>query len=325
MSVRITDLPDLPNVTTDSYVVVSQGGVSYRFKMFSFNPDIIQSNTLDGAKIINNSLAGAKIADSSITTSKMASSAITSDKIADGSITGSKILDLAILGQKLADGTITASKYGANSIGTSAYGDGSIATNAYGDGTITYAKLAASLLSQIYSAPEILPGFLVPTARISPPTGYLMCDGAAVLRATYSDLFTAIGTAYGAGDGTTTFGVPDCRGRGLIGVGSYVDSVSGAITRTLGQQLGSEKHLLLINELAQHAHATGFTGYGTARGGDLRPGTESDGSPSGGGAGGVSTRSGSVVNPTGGTTLVGVDQAHNNMPPSIVVNWMIKT
>lgn len=52
------------------------------------------------------------------------------------------------------------------------------------------------------------------------PTGYLLCNGAAVSRATYADLFAAIGTTYGAGDGSTTFNVPDFVGRVPVGLSS---------------------------------------------------------------------------------------------------------
>jgi microcystin-dependent protein len=54
-------------------------------------------------------------------------------------------------------------------------------------------------------------------ASITPPAGFLNCDGAEVSRATYSDLFAVIGTSYGAGNGTTTFNVPDLRSRFSLG------------------------------------------------------------------------------------------------------------
>lgn len=60
-------------------------------------------------------------------------------------------------------------------------------------------------------------GEVVFTATASAPTGYLKCNGAAVSRTTYADLFAAIGTTYGAGDGSTTFNVPDLRGEFIRG------------------------------------------------------------------------------------------------------------
>tara|TARA_R100000808_G_scaffold134_1_gene989 strand:+ start:22265 stop:22708 length:444 start_codon:yes stop_codon:yes gene_type:complete len=66
----------------------------------------------------------------------------------------------------------------------------------------------------------VLPvGAVLPYAgHAAPGTDFLLCNGAAVSRTTYAKLFTVIGTHYGAGDGSTTFNVPDLRGRGPIGV-----------------------------------------------------------------------------------------------------------
>ena len=55
----------------------------------------------------------------------------------------------------------------------------------------------------------------------SAPTGWLLCDGSAVSRTTYARLFTALGTTWGVGDGSTTFNVPDLRGAFLRGTGSH--------------------------------------------------------------------------------------------------------
>lgn len=69
------------------------------------------------------------------------------------------------------------------------------------------------------------------------PPGYLMCDGSAVSRAEYEHLFEALGIAYGAGDGTTTFNVPDFRqrfplGKSVSGTGSTLGGSGGAIDHT---------------------------------------------------------------------------------------------
>lgn len=60
-------------------------------------------------------------------------------------------------------------------------------------------------------------GMIFPYAAAAAPDGFLLCDGAAVSRTTYSGLFTLIGTTYGAGDGSTTFNVPNLKGRFLLG------------------------------------------------------------------------------------------------------------
>jgi microcystin-dependent protein len=61
------------------------------------------------------------------------------------------------------------------------------------------------------------PGALVPFGMASVPTGWLLCDGRAVLRATYAALYAAIGTTWGAGDNVSTFNLPDLRGEFLRG------------------------------------------------------------------------------------------------------------
>lgn len=63
-------------------------------------------------------------------------------------------------------------------------------------------------------------GSVIPYAGKSAPDGWLLCDGAAVSRTTYADLFAVIGTTFGSGDGSTTFNLPDLRGRVAVGVDS---------------------------------------------------------------------------------------------------------
>ena len=60
-------------------------------------------------------------------------------------------------------------------------------------------------------------GIIMPFAGATTPAGWLLCDGSAISRTTYSSLFTALGTTHGAGDGSTTFNLPDLRGRTIAG------------------------------------------------------------------------------------------------------------
>lgn len=96
-------------------------------------------------------------------------------------------------------------------------------------------------------------GIILPYAGSTAPEGYLMCDGSAVSRSTYASLFTAIGTTYGAGDGSTTFNVPDLAGRVVIGV-------SGS--HALGSTGGEATHTLLSSELGVHSHEVPQHGHG---------------------------------------------------------------
>lgn len=92
-------------------------------------------------------------------------------------------------------------------------------------------------------------GCVMQTARTTAPTGWLLCDGASLLRADYADLFAAIGTTFGAADGTH-FNVPDGRSRTIIGVGQG----SGLTNRALAAIVGVETHALSTGELAAHVH-----------------------------------------------------------------------
>ena len=76
-------------------------------------------------------------------------------------------------------------------------------------------------------------GSIFGNARSSAPTGYLLCDGSAVSRTTYARLFTAIGTTYGTGNGSTTFNIPDGRGGTLRGAGTS-SGYTQNVTVTLG-------------------------------------------------------------------------------------------
>jgi microcystin-dependent protein len=138
------------------------------------------------------------------------------------------------------------------------------------------------------------------------PAGYLLCDGAAVSRTTYSALFTAIGTTYGIGNGSTTFNLPDARSRGLIAAGQG----AGLSNRTVGQVLGAETHQLTEAEMPFHNH-----GYNR---------TDTDGSGQSSNAP-DQPRLRTASQPFVGTDYRGGDLPHNNMPPSLGARLFVKT
>jgi microcystin-dependent protein len=147
-------------------------------------------------------------------------------------------------------------------------------------------------------------GDLKATAASTAPTGWLICNGAAKSRTTFSDLFTAIGTTYGVGDGSTTFNIPDGVGRVLVGAGTG----AGLTPRTRGDEDGEEDHVITLAEMANHGH--GITGSGSIVGDGA--GTEY-----------VTTAGNKGATITLDTS--GADQAHNTMQPFFVANWVIKT
>jgi microcystin-dependent protein len=161
-------------------------------------------------------------------------------------------------------------------------------------------------------------GALMPFAGAAAPAGWLLCDGSAVNRTTFADLFNVIGVTYGAGDGSTTFNLPDLRGRAAIGKdnmgGVPVNRVtvggSGISGTTLGAAGGAEAVYLDVNSLPPHAHPSppGWT-FVIYNG--------STGMYSG-------TAGGSPLHTIGGTGSAGGGAAHQNMPPTIILNYIIK-
>ncbi len=117
-------------------------------------------------------------------------------------------------------------------------------------------------------------GTILMTGRTSAPSGYLMCDGSSVVRATYPDLFTAIGTAFGTADGTH-FNVPDMRGRFPRGVdnGEGRDpDAAGRIDMNPGGNTGDNVGSIQDDAFESHVHAYDVSanvgGMGTTRAGD---------------------------------------------------------
>jgi microcystin-dependent protein len=201
------------------------------------------------------------------------------------------------------------------------------------DGVTIEAATPASQPGDIFPS-----GVILQFAGSSAPTNWLICDGTAVSRTTFAALFAAIGTTYGAGNGSTTFNIPDMRGKMVVGKHS-----SGTF-QTLGQTGGEENHTLLTAEMPAHSHG--------GASGSASPGTSADGSHahnvaiiSDGVAANAAHLWGSLVNATvqnqvtdtqglhshtvnphtHSISVEGSGSTHNNMPPYFVVNNIIKT
>ena len=103
-------------------------------------------------------------------------------------------------------------------------------------------------------------GSVIPFAgSSSPDASWLVCDGSAVSRTTYSDLFAILGTAYGAGDGSTTFNLPNMKGRVPVGIDPADSDFDN-----LGDSGGEKSHILIASEMPSHSHA--FTGSSSSTG-----------------------------------------------------------
>jgi microcystin-dependent protein len=96
------------------------------------------------------------------------------------------------------------------------------------------------------------------------PVNHLLCYGQAVSRTTYAALFAAIGTTHGAGDGTTTFNLPDMRGRAPVGHDSMGGVAAGVVSlgsSNLGAAFGEQNHVLITAEIPSHGHGVTDPGH----------------------------------------------------------------
>lgn len=164
-----------------------------------------------------------------------------------------------------------------------------------------------------------------PTGTVSPyagstsPTGYLMCYGQAVSRTTFAALFAVCGTTYGIGDGSTTFNIPDLRGRGIFGKDDMGGSAANRITNAgsgitgtgLGNAGGTQSKTLTTTELPAHAHTgtTDGTSAGTPTGTISSDGAHAHGIDIKNGEGGVTTTLDISTIPNGTPQASGVNTA----------------
>lgn len=161
------------------------------------------------------------------------------------------------------------------------------------------------------------------------PQDWLFCDGRAISRQTFEELFLVIGTTFGAGDGSTTFNIPDFRGRFPVGVGAIAAGDSGAesywggatagsVNVPLGQRAGEAWHKLTYGEsgVPQHTHGYTNTTYKlntTSR----KPGTSTAV------AYGTSITATNNSNTSANNTAADAASSHNNMPPFTGINFII--
>lgn len=156
-------------------------------------------------------------------------------------------------------------------------------------------------------------GAVVPFWGLQEPAGWLLCKGQAVSRATYKELFAVIGVRSGAGDGSTTFNVPDLRGRVVYGVGD-----SGSFAQTMGASVGSQQHKLTVDELPSHRHEI-------TKNDDPTKYWSGYGSPQNSGSGWrVVNMDTSAVNDRLVTGYTGGGKAFDVLPPGVVANYIIR-
>lgn len=179
-------------------------------------------------------------------------------------------------------------------------------------------------------------GSILDFAGATAPASWFLCAGQAVSRADYPALFAVIGTTYGVGNGSTTFNIPDLRGRVTAGKddmggadAARLNAALGASARTLGGAGGASTITLTMGQMPAHQHTGATSGDGLHQHTyQLRGGA--------GGVGGVDAGGSSALNPnalTGAdgfhshtltTNVMGGNEAHPNVQPTIIFNKIIK-
>jgi microcystin-dependent protein len=251
-------------------------------------------------------------------TGELEDGSVTTAKLADDSVTSAKIVNGTIATADIADDAVTAAKLNISGNGTSGQ-----VVQSDGDGSFSYTTLAAGFVS----------GMLMPYAGASAPSGWLLCYGQAISRTTYADLFTALGTTYGVGDGSTTFNLPDLRGRVVAGQddmgGSSANRLTDAVTGglngdTLGDTGGTESHTLTSAQsgLVGHTHGVSASLEAVTGSGSAETGVDTGDTAFQGNNAADNT---SMINVSiSAVASADASEAHNNVQPTIILNYIIK-
>jgi microcystin-dependent protein len=149
------------------------------------------------------------------------------------------------------------------------------------------------------------------------PSNYAEANGQALSRTTYSDLFAICGIAFGAGDGSTTFNVPNLKGRVIAAT-----DVSQLDFDTLGKTGGAKTHTLTVSQIPPHSHTPGQSGQGA----NATPGGTGDNASRSSGGVDPNFRTGSALfSGSGyGSAAVTAGQPHNNLAPYMALKYIIK-
>jgi microcystin-dependent protein len=162
-------------------------------------------------------------------------------------------------------------------------------------------------------------GLIIPWSDSSVPSGFLECAGAAVSRSTYSALFAVIGTTYGAGDGSSTFNLPDLQDKVPLGKSGTkaLASTGGAnaVTSTGNISGNCDNHSLSGSDTASHTHLVNFATVSAQMNGNTRPNAGDHNSGNTGGSSGHSHSMSATF--SGGSDSV--------VQPYITMIYIIKT
>ena len=283
---------------------------------------------IDTGNLVDSAVTSAKLAANSVTSAKIVDGTIATADIADDAVNQAKIADDAVGTAQIADDAVGSAQIADDAVGQAAIANNAVGTNQIADSAVTAAKLSSDA--------AFTSGMLMPFAGSAAPSGWLLAYGQAVSRSTYSSLFTAIGTTYGAGDGSSTFNLPDLRGRVVAGQddmgGVSADNLTnvagdGLNGDTLGATGGAESHVITTTQMPSHSHTlngglktASSGGNSSASGLVIQSFTQDQGNDP---AGTVTTGNTNFDNFSIASN--GSGAAHNNVQPTIILNYIIKT
>jgi microcystin-dependent protein len=278
---------------------------------------------------------------STVTATQISSDAVTTAKILDANVTAAKLATNSVETAKITDGNVTAVKLASDSVTTAKILDNAVTTTKIAGANVTLAKLAAEVVAFLIPV-----GSVNPYVGISAPTGWLLCSGATIGSATsgataranadtqtlYELLWNAMGNTElpiqdSSGVGTTRgasgaadfaankrLPLPDLRGRVIAGQDDMGGSSANRLTGlsgglngdTMGTTGGAESHTLTIAEMPAHDHTF----------------TYNNDDVNGSGASFPSFMS--LTGLTKTTSSTGGGGAHNNVQPTMILNFIIK-
>jgi microcystin-dependent protein len=176
------------------------------------------------------------------------------------------------------------------------------------------------------------PGLMSLYAGSSDPSGWLICDGRSLAVSQYSDLFSSVGYTYG-GSGAN-FNIPNLVGRSVFGLDNMELGAAGRVTvagsSTLGQTAGSRQHTLSADQTPLVSHTHSFSGSFNFNADPKRTGNNSShatGFPRSSfnsNSGGANTSLTLSINTSSSATGANAPEAHPNLPPFLLLNWIIK-
>lgn len=238
LGITVDDGTDTPNPEIAPRQQIVSAAYAFRAQVAetvlnsAVNTDMLADTSVTTAKIGGGAITNAKLASDAVTTVNIVAGSINDTRLANGAVTNPKIADNAVTSAKIANGTIVAANLANNAVTSAIIANNSVTSAKIADGTIVtadlannavttpkiangaidYAKLAAAIQQSLTPT-----GTIVAFAGDTPPAGWLLCNGQAINRSTYSALYSVVGNRFGYGNNSSTFNVPDFRGRFLRG------------------------------------------------------------------------------------------------------------